>query len=189
MQELFDKILTESVVLGNEILNVDTFLNHQIDPNFIMRVGQELAGKFKNYGVTKVFTLEDASIAVAMATAMPLGVPVVFAKKETNIVENENVYSAEVYSFTLKKALALEVSSELLRSNDTVLIVDDLLAYGAELKGLVNIVRQAGAALAGVGIVIEKQFQMGGDILRSEGVRIESLAKIERMNPGVIYIG
>lgn len=183
MQELKDRILSEGVVIGDSALKVDSFLNHQLDPAFTLRMGQELATRFADAGITKVLTVEASGIAVAMAVALPLGVPVVFAKKKKAITQDGETYSAEVFSFTRKESVQVTVTRRFLSAQDVILVVDDFLAHGEALKGLVDIVGQAGARLAGAGIVIEKYFQGGGATLRAKGVRIESLAVIERMGP------
>ncbi len=186
MKELWDRIVSDGEVIGKDVLKVDSFLNHQIDPVFIMRMGEELAARFSQAGITKVLTIEASGIAVAMAVGLYLKVPVVFAKKSRAVTQREELYTAEVYSFTRREAVQIAVSSRYLRSDDNVLIVDDFLAHGEALKGLVEVVKQSGAQLAGAGIVIEKKFQHGGDILRSAGIRIESLAAIEFMENGKI---
>lgn len=186
MNELKNRILTEGIVIGTHILKVDSFLNHQIDPAFTMEMGRELARRFENTGVTKVLTVEASGIAVAMAVGLAMGVPVVFAKKKIASTQQGNVYMAQVFSFTRQETVDIAVSSLYLASKDVVLIVDDFLAHGEALKGLVSIVRQSGAALAGAGIIIEKKFQRGGEGLRASGVRVESLAAIESMRPGAI---
>ena len=186
MQELKDRIVHDGQVIGTEVLKVDSFLNHQIDPTFIMRMGQELADRFSGAGVTKVLTVEASGIAVAMAAALALKVPVVFAKKKQAVTQQGDMYSAEVYSFTRREAVHITVESKYLNNQDVVLIIDDFLAHGEALNGLACIVEQAGAALAGAGIVIEKRFQGGGEKLRAKGVKIESLAAIEKMSPETI---
>lgn len=186
MQELRDRILADGEIIGNQILKVDSFLNHQIDPSFIMRMGQEIAARFAGEGVTRILTVESSGIAVAMAAGLSLNAPVVFAKKKQASTQIEGLYSADVFSFTRREAVTITVSSRYLGPADVVLIVDDFLAHGEALSGLVSIVNQAGAKLAGAGIVIEKRFQGGGAELRAQGIRIESLAAIERMEPGAI---
>jgi xanthine phosphoribosyltransferase len=183
MKELQDRILADGQVIGNNILKVDAFLNHQIDPQFILKIGAALAVRFKNEGVTKVLTVEASGIAVAMAAALVLGVPVVFAKKKQALTQQGDVYSAPVFSFTRKEHLEITVTKCYLSPDDVILIIDDFLAHGEALNGLISLVEQAGGKLAGAGIVIEKKFQKGGDAIREKGVRIESLAAIERMSP------
>lgn len=182
MQRLKDRILSEGRVIGTSILKVDSFLNHQIDPRFTMEMGRELASRFAGEGITRVLTVEASGIAVAMATGLALGVPVVFAKKGRASTQNAGVYSAQVYSFTRQESVGIFVSGRFLGPGDTVLIVDDFLAHGEALGGMAEIVFQAGSRLAGAGIVIEKVFQGGGEKLRGQGVRIESLAAIMEMS-------
>lgn len=189
MQELRERIVTDGEVVGRDILKVDSFLNHQIDPAFIQRIGKELAARFAGEGVTKILTVEASGIAVAAAAGLALGVPVVFAKKKRAVTQLGDQYAADVFSFTRREKVAISVSPKYLRPEDVVLIVDDFLAHGEALNGLVDIVRQSGARLAGAGIVIEKKFQRGGEKLRAAGLRIESLAVIESMEAGVIKFG
>ena len=189
MQELRERIVADGEVIGSVILRVDSFLNHQIDPAFIQRMGNEIAGRFAGEGVTKVLTVEASGIAVAAAAGLALGVPVVFAKKKPAVTQQGELYSAEIFSFTRRESVHITVAHKYLIPEDVVLIVDDFLAHGEALSGLVKIVRQSGAKLAGAGIVIEKRFQGGGQELRAEGMRIESLAVIESMEAGVITFG
>ena len=186
MKELEERILVDGQVIGNNILKVDGFLNHQIDPRFIMRLGRELASRFRAEGVTKVLTVEASGIAVAMAVALELNVQVVFAKKKQALTQQGDVYSAPVYSYTRKEHVEITVNKAYLNSGDVVLIIDDFLAHGEALNGLISLVVQAGGKLAGAGIVIEKRFQKGGDAIRSRGIRIESLAAIVKMRPGEV---
>lgn len=186
MRELQDRIKNDGQVIGTGILKVDSFLNHQIDPEFIMRMGREFAHRFSKDNVTKVLTVEASGIAVAMAAAIALGVPVVFAKKKAAVTQQGDMYTAEVYSFTRRESVHITVEKQYISGQDVVLIIDDFLAHGEALNGLASIVKQAGACLAGAGIVIEKRFQGGGQQLRQEGIRIESLAAIEYMEPGTI---
>jgi xanthine phosphoribosyltransferase len=151
-----------------------------------MEMGKELASRFSGTGVTRILTVEASGIAVAMAVGLELGAPLVFAKKSRATTQTDGVYTADVFSFTRKEAVHITVSSRYLGPDDVVLIVDDFLAHGEALNGLVSIVRDAGAKLAGAGIIIEKHFQGGGDKLRAQGVRIESLAAITSMEPGNI---
>ena len=186
VKELQERILADGQVIGNNILKVDAFLNHQIDPKVILRLGTELANRFQGQGITKVLTVESSGIAVAMAVALALGVSVVFAKKKQALTQEGDVYSAPVFSYTRKEHLEISVARCFLSSEDVVLIIDDFLAHGEALTGLIALVEQAGGKLAGAGIVIEKKFQKGGDAIRATGVRIESLASIERMKPGEV---
>jgi xanthine phosphoribosyltransferase len=189
MQELRERIVADGEVVGRDILKVDSFLNHQIDPAFIQRIGREIATRFAGEGVTKILTVEASGIAVAAATGLALGVPVVFAKKKLAVTQQGEIYAAEIFSFTRRESVHITVAAKFLGPGDVVLIVDDFLAHGEALNGLVSIVRQSGARLAGAGIVIEKKFQRGGEKLRAAGLRIESLAVVESMEAGVIKFG
>ena len=151
MKELEDRIIADGQVIGNNILKVDAFLNHQIDPEFILRIGAELARRFKDEGVNKVLTVEASGIAVAMAAALALKAPVVFAKKKQALTQEGDVYAAPVFSFTRKEHLEITVARCFLSADDVVLIIDDFLAHGEALNGLISLVEQAGAKLAGAG--------------------------------------
>lgn len=186
MKELEERIREDGKVIGNSILRVDGFLNHQIDPQFILRLGRELAARYQDVGVTKVLTVEASGIAVAMAVALELGVQVVFAKKKQTLTQQGDVFAAPVFSYTRQEHTDITVAREYLAADDRVLIIDDFLAHGEALNGLICLVEQAGGTLAGAGIVIEKHFQNGGDAIRARGVRVESLAVIERMSPDEI---
>lgn len=186
MKELEERIRSDGQVIGNNILKVDAFLNHQIDPQFILRLGRELANRFKDDGITKVLTVEASGIAVAMAVALELGVQVVFAKKKQSLTQQGDVYAAPVFSYTRKEHTEITVAKEYLNAGDVFLIIDDFLAHGEALNGLISLVAQAGGKLAGAGIVIEKRFQKGGDAIRAKGIRVESLAAIEKMRPGEV---
>jgi xanthine phosphoribosyltransferase len=186
MEELKQRILSEGVAHDGGVLIVDTFLNHQIDPGLSERMGDEIAARYQDAGITKVLTVEASGIAVAVMVARALDVPVVFAKKAKNITQTGEILTAEIYSFTKKQSTLITVSKKFISPDETVLIVDDFLAHGEALRGLCEIVKATGASLAGVGIVIEKVFQGGGEKLRNEGLRIESLAKISSMAEGHI---
>ena len=181
-----EKILTEGQVLPGGILKVGSFLNQQIDTAFLRAIGQAIARLYGESGVTKVLTIEASGIAIAAAAAMELGVPMLFAKKHKTSNVDGTIYSTIVHSFTHGTDYTVVVSRDYLRADDTVLLVDDFLANGAALRGLVELCRQAGACVAGAAIAIEKAFQGGGDALRAAGVRVESLAVIERMDGGKI---
>lgn len=186
MQVLKEKIIQEGKVLSADVLKVDSFLNHQIDPAFIMELGKELASRFASDGITKVLTVEASGIAVAMATGIALEVPVVFAKKKKASTADPQIYTSKIYSFTKNEAVEIYVNKRFLQPGENVLLVDDFLAQGEALRGMVDIVRQSGASIAGVGIVIEKTFRGGGHRLRREGIRIESLAKIASLAGGKV---
>ena len=186
MKALEDKILSEGKIFDGGVLKVGGFLNQRIDACFIMEMGKEIARLYKDCGITKIFTIESSGIAIAMAAALEMGVPFVFAKKNKSTNVGDDVYTARVHSFTHGNTYDAVVSKEYLSSNDTVLIVDDFLARGNALVGLVDMVKQSGAKLAGAAIAIEKGFQGGGDELRRRGLRIEALALIEKMENGNI---
>ena len=182
IRALEDRILAEGKVLPGEILKVRDFLNQQIDPELLMEMGEEIASLYKDAGVTKILTIESSGIAVAFAAGCKMNVPVVFAKKHASINLSDDVLTSKVYSYTHQKTYDIVVSSDYVSKDDTVLIVDDFLAKGNALKGLIEITDKAGAKLAGAAIAIEKGFQGGGDELRRQGIRVESLAIIESMS-------
>ncbi|MBO8138493.1 MAG: xanthine phosphoribosyltransferase [Desulfotomaculum sp.] len=186
MHLLRDKILKEGKVISDNILKIDSFLNHQLDPLFLKAIGDEFARRYSNQGVTKILTVEASGIAVGLMTGMALNVPVLFAKKKQSSTLDHRYFSSTIYSFTKKESVEIFVSKSYLGPKDRVLIIDDFLARGEALRGLREIVRQANAVLVGVGIVVEKAFQDGGRKLREEGVRIESLARIASLKNGEV---
>lgn len=186
MKMLKDKIVKDGEVLSESVLKVDSFLNHQIDPPLMQAVGEEFARRFKDEGITKVLTIESSGIAPGMMTGLVLGVPVIFARKRKSLTLINDLYTASVYSFTKNETNDISVSKNFVTSEDTVLILDDFLANGQAVLGLLDIIEQAGAKLAGVGIVIEKGFQNGGSIIRERGIRVESLANISSMKAGQV---
>ena len=181
MKLLEDKIVNEGKIYPGNILKVDCFLNHLIDIRLYKEIGREFYDKFKNEGINKILTIESSGIGIACITAEYFDCPVLFAKKSPSKNIGNNVYSASVASFTRSVTNNVYVSSEYLSSSDKVLIIDDFLAVGNAVKGLIDIIKQAGATAVGAGIVIEKGFQGGGDALRAQGIRVESLAVIESM--------
>lgn len=186
MQLLKDRIRADGRVLGNDVLKVDSFLNHQLDPKMIRAIGQEFASRFWGQGVTKVLTIEASGIACALMTGLELGVPVLFAKKTRARTQSDEVYTAPVHSYTRGETSTIVVSRRYLSPGDKVLVVDDFLARGEATQGLMSLVEQAGASLAGVGIVVEKGFQEGGRLLRERGVNVQSLVIIEALEHGTI---
>ena len=182
MELMEQKILREGKVLPGGILKVGSFLNQQIDTVFLSQVGQEIARLFGDCGVTKVLTIESSGIAIAAAAGMVMQVPLVFAKKHKTSNVDGSVYSTVVHSYTHGTDYTVVVSSDYLLPTDRVLLVDDFLANGKALFGLMELVEQAGATLVGAACAIEKGFQGGGDRLRQQGVRVESLAIIEEMS-------
>ena len=186
MKLLEDRIRRDGVILGGDVLKVDSFLNHQIDVPFLMLLGREFYRLFEHDDVNKILTIEASGIGIACLTADCFGCPAVFAKKAKTSNVSDDLYSAQVASYTHGNVSNVIVSKSYLSPADRVLIVDDFLARGCALEGLIDICGQAGATVVGCGIVIEKQYQGGGDRLRERGIRVESLAKIARMAPGQI---
>jgi xanthine phosphoribosyltransferase len=182
MELLKQKIRSEGRVIGTDILKVDSFLNHQIDTEFMQLVGQEFASLFADQGITKIITIESSGIAPALFTGLSLGVPVIYAKKSSASNMDPDTYQASVHSFTRGGEYMIRISRKYLKSVDTVLFVDDFLAHGQALLGLLDMAGQAGARVAGAGIVIEKGFQNGGSLVRNMGIRVESLAIIQEMS-------
>ena len=181
MKILEQRILTDGKVLPGGILKVDGFLNHRIDPQLCHEMALELKRLYGGCGVNKVLTVEASGIALGIMTALVFDCPLVFAKKSRTKNISDSVWSAEVDSFTHGTRNTVMVSKEYLGPNDRVLLVDDFLATGAALIGLKQLVTLAGGTVVGAGIAIEKAFQGGGDALRKEGMRVESLARIARM--------
>ncbi|KHF41764.1 xanthine phosphoribosyltransferase [Halalkalibacter okhensis] len=184
MEKLKQAIRERGNVLSSEVLKVDTFLNHQVDVNLMAAVGEEFARLFKKDGITKVLTIESSGIAPSFMAASSLNTPLIFARKKKSLTMNENVYNSQVYSFTKRETNDITVSKDFINANDTVLIIDDFLANGQAALGLIDIVEQAGAKVAGLGIVIEKSFQDGRKKLEKDGYRVESLARIHELKAG-----
>ncbi|BBN22523.1 xanthine phosphoribosyltransferase [Streptococcus agalactiae] len=184
MKLLEERILKDGDVLGENILKVDSFLTHQVDFELMQEIGKVFADKYKEAGITKVVTIEASGIAPAVYAAQALGVPMIFAKKAKNITMTEGILTAEVYSFTKQVTSQVSIVSRFLSNDDTVLIIDDFLANGQAAKGLLEIIGHAGAKVAGIGIVIEKSFQDGRDLLEKTGVPVTSLARIKAFENG-----
>jgi len=182
MRALEEKILAEGQVLPGNILKVGSFLNHQLDVDFLMEMGKEIARLYKACGVNKLVTIETSGIAIAMAAAAQMHVPVVFAKKNKSSNIDSNVYSTVVHSYTHGKDYTIVISKDFIGKNDNIVIVDDFLALGNALNGLIDIAKQSGAKVSGIAIAIEKGFQGGGDKLRAQGMRVESLAIVDSMD-------
>ncbi|GMR65337.1 xanthine phosphoribosyltransferase [Bacillus sp. MN7755] len=186
MKVLQEKILNEGKVLSGDVLKVDAFLNHQIDPVLMQEIGKEFAKRFKEENITKIVTIESSGIAPAVMAALELGVKVIFARKRKSLTLQDNMYVANVYSFTKQETNEISLSRNHIDESDRVLIIDDFLANGQVALGLMSLVEQAGASIAGIGIVIEKAFQDGGKKLREQGVRVESLAEIASLDNGTV---
>ena len=188
MEELKKRILKEAEVGEGDIIRVDMFLNHCMDVALLERIGKALAKRFKGERVDKVLTVEASGIAVACFTALALGVPAVYAKKFQTGYIDPDVYAAEVHSFSMEKSYTIRVSKRYLDEDDRVLLVDDILASGQAILGLLEIVSKAGSEVAGVGVAIEKATKDGGDVLRRMGIRVESLAVVSRLEGGHILL-
>ncbi len=188
MKLLEERILKDGKIGAGNVLKVDCFLNHQIDVPFMSELGREFYRLFKDEGITKILTIEASGIGIACQTAAEFGVPVLFAKKTPTNNISGDVYTAEVYSYTHEKTYTIRVSKEFLSPDDRVLIIDDFLAKGSALLALLSLVKDAKATVVGAGIVIEKAYQSGGDIVRGMGIRVESLAKIQSMDEnGIVF--
>lgn len=181
MQELNEKIKQFGTVLPGNVLKVDAFLNHQVDPELMLHVGQEFARRFAGEGITKIWTVESSGIAPAVMTGLAMKLPVTFARKHKSLTLNNNMYVADVYSYTKKTTNRISISKKYVAPDDKVLMIDDFLANGQAVEGMLEIADQAGIQVAGAGIVIEKSFQPGGQELRDRGVRVESLARIKSL--------
>ena len=182
MNCLEKRILKDGVVKEGNVLKVDSFLNHQMDIALMNEIGEEFYRRFKDKPINKILTIEASGIAIAYAVAQQFKVPLLFAKKSKSINIAGDTYVAEVESFTHKNRNTVVVSKQFLNENDRVLIIDDFLANGCALQGLISIVDQAGATVEGIGIAVEKGFQVGGQIIRNLGYQLESLAIVESMN-------
>lgn len=189
MKLLEDRILKDGHIGADNVLKVDSFLNHQIDVNFVCELGKEFYRLFKNENITKILTIEASGIGIACLAAQYFGVPVVFAKKTKTINIYSDTYNATVHSYTHKKDYDIVVSKEFLSKEDNVLIIDDFLAKGSALTALLMLIEKAGAKTAGAGIVIEKAYQGGGNLVRDMGIRVESLAKIKSISKkdGIVF--
>lgn len=181
MKALEDKILREGKVLPGHVLKVGSFLNQQLDVKFLAEMGEEIARLFRGASVTKVMTIEASGIALATLAALSLGVPAVIVKKHASANQSRDVWSAEIASYTHGNVYTAAVAKEYLGEGERVLIVDDFLACGNAIRGMKQMIDAAGATLVGCAIAVEKKFQGGGDALREEGIRVESLAMVDTM--------
>ncbi|AHV95345.1 xanthine phosphoribosyltransferase [Paenibacillus sabinae] len=178
MELLKQKVKNEGIVLAKGVLKVDSFLNHQMDPFLMREIGREFKSLFAGDKITKVLTIESSGIAPGIMTALELEVPLIFARKQKSLTLTEDIYVEKVYSFTKRETNEITVSKKFIEPGERVLIVDDFLANGEAAFGLARIVEQAGATVAGIGIVIEKSFQPGRELLLKAGYRVESLVRI-----------
>jgi len=183
---LEERIKKDGQVLGEDVLKVDNFLNHQVDPELMAAMGEEFKRLFEGAPITKILTVESSGIAPAVFSGLAFHVPVVFARKHKSLTLQDNMYSATVYSYTKKVNNHISISKKFLNENDRVLVIDDFLANGQAVEGLLEIIDQAGAQLEGVGIVIEKTFQKGRELLDQRGIHVESLARIAAFEQGEV---
>ena len=179
MNFLEERIAKDGIVKEGNVLKVDSFLNHQMDIDLIDKIGEEFYREFKDQGITKILTVEASGIGIACLTARYFNVPMVFAKKTASANQSQDLYTAKVHSFTRGTDYIVRVDKKYLVKGDRVLIIDDFLANGAALMGLLSIVEEAGAVTVGAGICVEKAFQPGGDLIRSKGVKVHSLAIVD----------
>ena len=186
MQQLKDRIRREGKVLPGNIIKVDGFLNHRVDPALMTDIADEFSKYFDTKNITVVLTAEASGIPLAMVCAQRYGVPMVFAKKAKSDNIEGGLYQSEIFSYTYKKKVTLIVAQDWLNADDRVLIIDDFMAKGYAMHGLIDIVKAAGAELVGIGIAVEKGFQGGGDGLRADGYNVKSLAIIEEASEGHI---
>lgn len=182
MKILEDRIRKDGTVKAGNVLKVDSFLNHQMDIDLFNEMGKEWARLFADCPITKILTVEASGIGIACVAAQHFHVPVVFAKKTQSLNIDGEVYSTKIQSFTHKKVYDVIVSKKFISPDDHILIIDDFLANGCALEGLLEIAGEAGATVEGIGIAVEKGFQQGGDLIRAKGIRLESLAIVESMN-------
>ena len=186
MKKMEEKILAEAAILPGGVLKVGSFLNQQVDTVFMKEIGEEIRDLFRGEEITKILTIESSGIPIAISAGFAMGLPVVYAKKNKSSNISGDCYSTPVRSFTHGDTNNVVVTKEYLSADDRILIVDDFLAHGSALNGLINIVGQAGATVVGCVAAIEKGFQMGGDSLRAKGYRVESLAIVDEMTDNEI---
>ncbi|WP_067192524.1 xanthine phosphoribosyltransferase [Streptococcus sp. DD10] len=189
MTLLEERILKDGKVIGENILKVDSFLTHQVDTALMREIGKAFSSHFKKPDVTKVVTIEASGIAPALYVAEALDVPMVFAKKSKNITMQDNIFTTEVYSFTKQVNSTISISSQFLNADDRILIIDDFLANGQAAMGLIRIIEQAGAEVVAVGVVIEKSFQNGRNLLETAGYSVYSLTRLQEFSEGQLIFG
>ena len=186
MEKLKKMIIERGEIREGNILKVDSFLNHQLDADFLYEIGEELYRLFKDQGITKILTIEVSGIAIAIMAALIFKVPVVFAKKTESLNLDKDVFVGQVHSYTKNKDYNIMISKKYLDEDDKLLIIDDFLAEGSAVRGLIEVANQSGALVKGIGIAIEKGFQKGGECLRNEGYNLKSLAIVDEMKDGKI---
>ena len=187
MKLLEDRIKRDGEVLDGDVLKINSFLNHQVDPKLMMQVGEEFKRLFADEKIDKVLTCEASGIAPGIMTAYQLGVPMVFARKKKPSTLNDAVYWADVFSYTKKVNNKICVEEKFLHKGENILIIDDFVAHGEAVKGMVNIAKQAGCDIVGVGAVVAKTFQGGSDWVKNEGLRFEALASIDSFKDGQVH--
>lgn len=188
MENLHKRILKEGRALSSEVLKVDSFLNHQVDSELMYEMGTYFKEYFKNHNITKIFTIESSGIAPTAMTALQMNLPMVILKKQSSKILNGEIYQTTVHSFTKGTDYELTLQKKYISENDNILIIDDFLANGEAALGAARLIEGAGAKVAGIGIVIEKSFQPGPELLQKKGYDVYSLAKIEKLEKGIIKI-
>lgn len=186
MKKLEEKILAEGKAISESILKVDSFINHQVDPLLMKEIGEEFAKHYDGQGITKVVTIESSGIAPALMTALALNVPMIILKKQPSSVLNQNLYQTVVTSYTKSTSYELTMSQDYISDTDHVLIVDDFLSNGEAATGAIRLIRKAHATIAGLGVLVEKSFQPGREKLEEQGLDIYALARISKLEAGVI---
>lgn len=186
MKLLEDKIREVGRVLPGDVLKVDTFLNHQVDPKLMAEMGKEFAKLFANDNITRIVTVESSGIAPAVMAGLYMDVPVVFARKHKSLTLTDDVYTSEVFSYTKQTSNKISIDKRFIKENDNLLIIDDFLANGQAVQGLLDIAKQANVDVNGIGIVIEKTYQKGHDLIAETGIHLESLAEIKSLEDGKV---
>lgn len=187
MKLLEDRIRQEGIVLPHNVLKVDSFLNHQVDPELMFAVGKEFAKRFADKPITKILTVESSGIAPAVMTGLVMHVPVIFARKHKSLTLTDNLYTADVYSYTKQTTNKISIAKRFVSPNDSVLIIDDFLANGQAVEGLLSIAEDADISVQGIGIVIEKTFQKGRKIITAHDIQLEALAQISSLENGQVH--
>jgi len=188
MELLKERIRREGVVVSNYVLKLDAVLNHQVDPQLTMEMGKEFARRYREERVTKVVTIESSGIPIAFATAYELGVPMVFARRKKTLTTDQDSYCERIPSFTKGIVTDIMIPKSFLSERDRVLVIDDIIANGDAARGIIRIIAKSGADIAGFGVAVEKDFQKGARTIRELGVRLDSLVKILRLEPGNIVM-
>ncbi|GEL88973.1 xanthine phosphoribosyltransferase [Pediococcus parvulus] len=186
MKLLEDRIRKEGIVLPHNVLKVDSFLNHQVDPQLMFEVGKEFAKRFADKPITKILTVESSGIAPAVMTGLAMQVPVIFARKHKSLTLTDDLYTADVYSYTKQTTNKISIAKRFISADDSVLIIDDFLANGQAVQGLLNIVDEANIEVQGIGIVIEKTFQKGRTLITKRNIQLEALAQISSLENGEV---